>query len=284
MLSRALREPLLHFLGFALAIFLLYGLVDRSAEPEAGEIVVTSGKIEQLSGLFAKTWHRAPTAEELKGLIDEYVKEEIYYREGIVLGLDTDDTVIRRRLRQKMEFLADAAVSDLTPTDAELDAHLKAHSDRFRTEPLIAFQQVYLNPSKRGDGLANDAQAMLAELRANPETDPTTLGDQTLLPLALPPTGRASIEQTFGGGFTDELLKVPVKEWAGPISSSFGMHLVRVSARTDARNPVLAEVREAVVRDWTTARRKAFEQERLDSLLKRYRVKIESAAVEEPRS
>ncbi len=176
MLSRALRGPLLHFLGFALAIFLLYGLVDRSAKPGAGEIVVASGKIEQLSGLFPKTWHRAPTAQELKGLIDEYVKEEIYYREGIVLGLDTDDTVIRRRLRQKMEFLADAAVSDLTPTDTELDAHLKAHSDRFQIEPVMAFQQIYLNPSNRGDGLANDAQAMLAELRANPETDPTSLG------------------------------------------------------------------------------------------------------------
>lgn len=284
MLSRALREPLLHFLGFALAIFLLYGFVDRSVEPEAGEIVVTSGKIEQLSGLFAKTWHRAPTAHELKSLIDEYVKEEIYYREGMVLGLDTDDTVIRRRLRQKMEFLADAAVSDLTPTDTELDAHLKAHSDRFRIEPVMAFQQIYLNPSNRGDGLANDAQAILAQLRANPETDPTTLGDQTLLPVALPPTDRASIEQAFGGGFSDELLKVPVKEWAGPVSSSFGMHLVRVSARTDARSPVLAEVREAVVRDWTTAKRKAFEQERLDRLLKRYRVKIESAADVEPRS
>ncbi|OYW57395.1 MAG: hypothetical protein B7Y80_11650 [Hyphomicrobium sp. 32-62-53] len=284
MLSRALREPLLHFLGLALAIFLLYGLVDRSAEPEAREIVVTSGKIEQLSGLFAKTWHRAPTAQELKGLIDEYVKEEIYYREGMVLGLDTDDTVIRRRLRQKMEFLADAAISDLTPKDSELDVYLKAHSDRFRIEPVMAFQQIYFNPAKRGDGLADDAQAVLAQLRADPETDLATLGDQTLLPVALPPTGLASIGQTFGAGFADELLKVPVKEWAGPVSSSFGEHLVRVSARTDARSPVLAEVREAVVRDWTTARRKAFEQERLDSLLKRYRVKIESAADVEPRS
>jgi hypothetical protein len=284
MLSRALREPLFHFLGLALAIFLLYGLVDRSSEPEAGEIVVTSGKIEQLSGLFAKTWHRAPTAQELKGLIDEYVKEEIYYREGMVLGLDTDDTVIRRRLRQKMEFLADAAVSDLTPTDAVLDVHLKAHSDRFRIEPVMAFQQIYLNPANRGDGLAKDAQAMLAQLRANPETDLATLGDQTLLPVALPPTGLASIGQTFGAGFADELSKVPLKEWAGPVSSSFGVHLVRVSARTDARNPALAEVREAVVRDWTTAKRNAFEQERLDSLLKRYRVKIESVADVEPRS
>jgi len=284
MLSRVLREPLIHFLGLALAIFLLYGFVGRSPAPEAGEIVVTTGKIEQLSGLFAKTWHRLPTPQELKGLIDEYVKEEIYSREAIALGLDTDDTVIRRRLRQKMEFVTDAEVGALTPTDAELDAHLKAHADRFRIEPVMAFQQIYLNPASRGDGLASDAQAMLAQLRASPETDPTTLGDQTLLPLALPATGQASIEQTFGGGFADELSKVPVKEWTGPVTSSFGIHLVRVSDRTDARNPVLAEVCEAVARDWTTTKRKAFEQDRLDSLLKRYRVKIESVADAEPRS
>ncbi len=281
MLSRVLREPLIHFLGLAFAIFLLYGLVGRSAEPEAGEIVVTTGKIEQLSGLFAKTWHRDPTAQELKGLIDDYVKEEIYYREAMALGLDTDDTVIRRRLRQKMEFVADAEVGALTPTDAELDAHLKAHVDRFRIEPVMTFQHIFLNPEVRGSGLTSGAQAMLAQLRANPETDPATLGDQTLLPVALPPTGQMSIEQTFGAAFADRLAKVPVNEWTGPVSSSYGVHLVRVSDRTDARNPLLAEVRDAVAREWGNDKRKFLEQQRLEALLTRYRVTIEPLATTE---
>ena len=157
MLGRVLREPLTHFIGLALAIFLLYGVVNRSAEPKADEIVVTSAKIEQLGGLFTKTWQRPPSAQELKGLIDDYVKEEIYNREALLLGLDRDDTVIRRRLRQKMEFLVDAEVDAMTPTDAELEVYLKANADQFRIAPMMAFEQIYLSPEKRGDRIDADA-------------------------------------------------------------------------------------------------------------------------------
>ncbi len=281
MLKTLIKEPLVHFLVLGLAVFLLYGALNPSDKTSPDEIVITSARIEQLTGLYAKTWQRPPSAQELKGLIDDYVKEEIYYREAMALGLDTDDTVIRRRLRQKMEFVSDAEVGALTPTDAELDAHLKAHVDRFRIEPVMTFQHIFLNPAIRGVGLTSDAQAMLAQLRADPETDPATLGDQTLLPVALPPTGQMSIERTFGAAFADRLAKVPVNEWTGPVSSSYGVHLVRVSDRTDARNPLLAEVRDAVAREWGNDKRKFLEQQRLEALLTRYRVTIEPVATTE---
>ena len=277
MLGRVLREPLTHFTGLALAIFIFYGVVNRSAEPKVDEIIVTSAKVEQLGSLFTKTWQRPPSAQELKGLIDDYVKEEIYNREALLLGLDRDDTVIRRRLRQKMEFLVDAEVDALTPTDAELEMYLKANADQFRIAPMMAFEQIYLSPEKRGDRIDADAQAMLDEVRRNAQATPEKLGDQTLLPSTLPLAAKATINQTFGGAFADELQNQPEDQWSGPVASSYGLHVVRVTERKEGRNPVLSEVRDAVAREWSNAKRNALEGERIEALLKRYNVTIESS-------
>jgi hypothetical protein len=276
MLGRVLREPLTHFTGLALAIFIFYGVVNRSAEPKVDEIIVTSAKVEQLGSLFTKTWQRPPSAQELKGLIDDYVKEEIYNREALLLGLDKDDTVIRRRLRQKMEFLVDAEVDALTPTDAELEIYLKANADQFRIAPMMTFEQIYLSPAKRGDRIDADARGMLDQVRGNPQVDPARLGDQTLLPSMLSLAAKAMINQTFGGTFADELEKLPANQWSGPVPSSYGLHLVRVTERKEGRSPALSEVRDAVAREWSNTRRKALEAERIEALLKRYNVTMES--------
>ena len=270
------REPLLHFLALALAIFALYGALNRSEELTQDQIVVTAPKIEQLVSLYAKTWQRLPTAQELKGLVDDYVREEIYYREALLLGLDKDDTVIRRRLRQKMEFLTDVEVDAVSPTDADLDAYMKTNTDRFRIEPVLTFQQIYLDPGKRGAGVGQDAHAMLDSLRANAQPDPALLGDQTLLPSMMPLAARAVIGRTFGEAFAVELEKSPIDQWSGPIASSYGLHLVRIIERKEGRDPALSEVRDAVVREWSNARKKSLEQERVETLLKRYQVTIES--------
>jgi len=283
MLGRVLREPLTHFLGLALGIFLLYGAVNRSIESQADEIIVTSAKIEQLAGLFAKTWQRPPSERELKGLIDDYVKEEIYNREALLLGLDRDDTMIRRRLRQKMEFLVDAEVDAMAPTDAQLEVYLKSNADQFRIAPMMAFEQIYLSPIKRGDRISADAQEILDDVRGNAQSDPKKLGDQTLLPPTLPLVAKATINQTFGGTFADELEKLPENQWSGPVPSSYGLHLVRVSERKEGRNPALSEVRDAVAREWSNTRRKALEAERIEALLKRYNVTIETMDQGEPR-
>jgi hypothetical protein len=230
----------------------------------------------QLGGMCTKSWQRQASAQDLKGLIDDYVKEEIYNREALLLGLDKDDTVIRRRLRQKMEFLVDAEVDALTPTDAELEMYLKANADQFRIAPMMAFEQIYLSPAKRGVRIDADAQGMLNEVRENAQADPAKLGDQTLLPSTFPLAAKATITQTFGGTFADELETIPEQQWSGPVSSSYGLHLVRVTERRGGRNPVLSEVRDAVVREWSNAKRKALEAERIEALLKRYNVTIES--------
>jgi hypothetical protein len=276
MLKPLLKEPLLHFLLIALAIFAVHGLFGDDADEKTDNIVVTAPKIEQMATLFARTWHRSPTPEELKGLIDDHVKEEILVRQALELGLDKDDTVVRRRLRQKMEFLSAADAEELEATEAELQAYLTANPDLFRVDGMLAFQQVFLNPQRRGDTIDQDTASVLEALLADPAADPSQLGDPTLLPPGLPLSGKASIGQTFGGDFADELNKAPLGQWTGPITSTFGLHLVRVTERVPGKTPRLDEVRDAVAREWTNARRKELEDRRLAELLKGYQVTIES--------
>ena len=208
MLRRLLKEPLVHFLALALVIFAVYGVINTSEAEKPDRIVMTGPKIEQIAGLFAKAWQRPPTVAELKDLIDDYVKEEILVREALALRLDKDDTVIRRRLRLKMEFLSDAESEALSPTDAELEAYLRANPGKFEIDPMIAFRQIYLNPERRGDRLDQDAASILEVLRSGARPDPSALGDTTLLPSELPMTSKSSIGEMFGREFAEALGKV----------------------------------------------------------------------------
>jgi hypothetical protein len=278
MFGRLLREPLVHFLAFALIVFGAYHVLTPSGDGgKTGRIVVTSGKIEQIAARFAQVWQRPPTPEELKGLIDEEVKEEIYVREALALGLDKDDTVIRRRLRQKMELLSDAGADALSPTDAELEAYLKSHPETFAVDPAISFQQVFLNPQRQGIAIDQTAVNILNNLRTNPENDASTLGDPSLLPTEMPLTSLKSIGHMFGSEFADAIGKVKAGAWTGPFASGFGLHIVRVSERQEGRVPALSDVRDAVMREWGNEKRKELESDHLAALLKRYEVTVESA-------
>ena len=167
MLSKFLREPLVHFLAIGAILFALNGWIGRNREPESNRIVVTAGRIEHLAASFAQVWNRPPTAAELDGLIDDFVLEEILYREAIALGLDRDDTFVRRRLRQKMEFLNESAVPP--PTDADLEAYLTQHPATFRVGTLITFDQIYFSRDRRGEAAETDAVRTLVRLQREQE-------------------------------------------------------------------------------------------------------------------
>lgn len=276
MLKRILHEPLLHFTLAAVVIFVAYGLLAPSSERRTDDIVVSAPKIEQLAAVFAKTWQRPPSPEELKGLIDAYVKEEIDVREALALGLDQGDTVIRRRLQQKIQFMTDAGADAVAPSNADLQAYLDAHPDKFEIAAETGFEQVFLNPAQRGEAVGADAAVILAKLEADPALEPATLGDASLLPADMPPTDIASVGNTFGPQFAAAVSAAPAGRWIGPVPSSFGLHLVRVSEHRPGRLPSLGGVRDLVAREFANERREAFEKERLDELLTRYRVVIEA--------
>jgi hypothetical protein len=275
-MKQILKEPLLHFLLLGAAVFLVYGLVSKRSNAEPGKIVVTKGQVEHLATGFAKTWQRSPTDAELKGLIDDWVREEIATREAIALGLDKDDTVIRRRLRQKLDFVSDGIATQTEPTDADLNAYLKSHPEAFRIEPKFTFSQVYFDPVKHGDNLARDTAQALAQLKqAGGKTDISALGDSFLLERTFQSTSSKEIAKQFGEQFTAELGKLTPGQWQGPIESGYGVHLVLVSERAQGSMPALADVRDVVVREWANARRLEGNERFYQELLKRYTVTIE---------
>jgi len=201
-MKRLIKEPLLHFLVLGIALFVTHGFVSKRNTAEPGQIVVTQGTIENLAITFSRAWKRPPTDEDLAGLVQDYVREEVYYREALAMGLDRDDTIIRRRLRQKLEFVTDDITALAEPTDAELADYLKSHLENFRVEQRFTFSQVYLSPDKHGDRLDQDTAQLLMRLRQEGrDTDVSKLGDSFLLERRFEDTPGSEIGKQFGDKF-----------------------------------------------------------------------------------
>jgi hypothetical protein len=208
--------------------------------------------------------------------VDQYVREEVFSREAIKLGLEQNDTVIRRRLQQKMEFIAEDLASRSEPTEADLAAYLAEHPDAFRQDRQLTFRHVYLNPEERGDQLDADVAKLLADLQtAGAQADISTLGDPTLLERAFRNESQRRVEADFGAEFSTTLASLPLGEWTGPVPSAFGIHLVLVEERTEGRIATLDEVRPQVRREWDNARRLETNAKFLETLLEQYEVAIE---------
>ncbi len=269
---RVLREPLVHFLLLGGVLFLIFGLRNQAGTIRSDQqIVVSVGRIEQLATVFGKTWQRPPTSDELKGLIDDFVLEEVYYRQALAMGIDRDDTIIRRRLRQKLEFLTDDVFSLIEPTDEELAAYLADNQEKFRVSPTYTFRQVYVNPERHGDNTDAYVAEQLELLRSGKAHG----GGASLLPESFDQVSRQTVDGTFGAGFSGKLDKLTVGGWQGPVVSGLGIHLIYLEARTEGRLPELAEIRSVVQREWSNAQRVANRRKMNDRLLEDYEVIIE---------
>ena len=275
-IGRLLREPLVHFLVLGGLLFAFFAWKGGGAGPGSTRIAITPGLVEHLASGFAKTWQRPPTDAEIKGLIDEQVKEEIATREAVAMGLDRDDTIIRRRLRQKLEFLAEDTIDLAPPTDAELQAWLDAHPADFRVEAAVAFRQVYVNPDRHGASAETEARAILARLVAAGEAAAIdTAGDPLMLPHEVERSRRTDVARQFGDEFADAILKIEPGRWAGPLRSGYGLHLVFVREREEGRQLTLVEARPQVEREFTSDRRRRQLDAMYEGLLDRYQVVIE---------
>jgi hypothetical protein len=275
-MKKILHEPLLHFLLLGATTFAAYGFLSKPASDEPGKIVITSGEVASMVVGFTRTWQRPPTSEETEGLIQDRVREEVYCREAIALGLDKDDMVIRRRLRQKMEFVTDGVVAQAQPNDDELNAYLKEHASAFRIQRQYTFSHVYLNPERRGENLSRDTAHLLAQLRqVGGKVDVEALGDSFLLEHTFAAMPGSEVRKQFGEKFAAKLDELTPGSWQGPVESGYGVHLVLISERTEGRMPELAEVRDSVSREWVNARRLEANEKYFQDLLKHYAVTVE---------
>jgi hypothetical protein len=270
-----LREPLFQFLVLGAALFGLFHLVDGKKTETPDRIVISSARIANLADGFARTWRRPPGTEELQGLVDDYIRDEVFYREGRAAGLDRDDVIIRRRVRQKMEFFADDA-SVPEPSEAQLAAYLGANPERFRTEDHLTFHQVFLSAARRAATIDRDSQQVADTLaHAGAAVDTTSLGDPFLLGEEFQAMSQSELTSVFGDGFAKHISVMDQGRWEGPIPSSFGQHFIYISERIQGVLPPLDAVRPAVRREWSNARQLEAQQKLYASLRERYEIVVE---------
>jgi hypothetical protein len=272
-MRRWLREPLLHFFVLGVALFALYSWLHRGVLATPNEIFVSRGQVSSLQAQFERVWQRPATAVEIQHLVDNWVREEIFYREGLAMGLDRDDPVVRRRVGQKIQFIIES-VAPAAPTTAELLAWLEAHAADYAIEPVYSLRQVYFDPQRHGASLERD----IARARRDLASGANNPGDNTLLPLEMQEAPRSEVERAFGAEFASALKDLPVASWQGPVQSGFGLHLVLLSGKKVGQVPPLEQVRAEVERDLLKVRAEQANEAVYEKLRANYRVLVESAA------
>lgn len=279
-LAKFLRDPLFHFLVAGALIYTGFALIsgpEPASNTTSKQIVVTQGEIDWLSAQWTAKWGRDPTTNELKNLIDAHVKEMVFYREALELGLDEEDVVIRRRLGQKLEFLSADLLEPNPPTEEELRAYFQVNAENYRLDDRITMTQIFFDPDERGDQTVEDAKAVLADLQASPDAprDLRTLGDRFLLPNYFAQTSRREIARQFGSGFADPVFELEPRVWHGPVLSGYGTHLVYIHDFAAEPDPVFEEVSGQVASDWLNEKREELNKAFTEQLIDLYEVTIE---------
>lgn len=280
MLNKWLHEPLLHFLLIGAVLFVVYEL-QNDGRIDNNRIVIGEAEINHLLALWQKKRQRLPTQEELQGLIDQQVREEIMYREALAMGLDQNDPVVRRRLAQKVEFISSDLAALVEPADSELEAYLAKHSEKFELPARINFTQVYINPDKHGADTEDHAKHLLTKLmqtHVDTEAGISSIGDPIMLDQQYEQMSEHGVSRLFGNDFADKLFTLPVGNWQGPVNSGYGLHLVWIDSKTPARQRELAEVHDKVRNEWLAQQRRIMDRSFYQGLRERYEVIVKTPA------
>jgi hypothetical protein len=274
--SKLLREPLIHFLLIGAALFLIFRIGGGQKSQSPDEIVVTQGVIESLVMSWEKTWQRPPMPKEMEGLVESYIKQEVLYREALAMGLEKNDTIVKRRLGQKMTFLFEDVADMSQVTDEQLTQYLAENEETYRIDAQFTFSHAYLNPDKRKESLEEDAKLLLAELQGSQGAGGAAqYGDSLLLPYSFESLPARDVDRQFGTGFAAQLSELQTGAWTGPVRSGFGVHFIFIEERIESRVPDLDEVRDAVERDLVAQRRREANEKIYQRLRDRYTVTIE---------
>lgn len=278
---RWLHEPLVHFLLIGAGLFLLHDWIAEPLPLGDRPIVITRADLDRLDATWLRRTGRPPSNRERQAELQRYIRDEVLYRESLAMGLDRDDLVVRRRLIQKMEFLFSDLSAVPDPTEAELRAWWEENAAALTEPARLSFVQIHLDPDRRGPSADRRASLLLDRLRREPEMAWEGLGDSSLLPHRLRGRHHSEVAAEFGERFASRLLTLPVGRWEGPVRSAFGLHLVRITDRREARLPPLVEIRDRVAHDWRRAREREANEAFYQSVRKRYDIVLEDVGVED---
>jgi hypothetical protein len=278
-MKRWLSEPIVHFLVLGALLFGGYAWLHRgessNRDDGAGPARITAKEIAFLTQAWRRMQQREPTREELQALVAGYLKEELLGREARAMGLELNDPIIRRRLAQKVEFIVNDTSRLTTPTDDDLDRFYQANIESFQTPARVSFTQVFFNPETRRDAMA-DAKAALSALSSGTAAA-GDIGD----PFPIDAEVRDGIMQTvagqFGDKFANAVFALKPGAWHGPIASSFGLHLVRVTEAKPMRQPEFSEVEPQVRERWRAEHEREANEQYYEGLLKKYGVVVDDS-------
>jgi hypothetical protein len=265
-------DPLVHFLliGAALFAFLTWYGGERN-DPQ--RIVISAERVRAARESARLVQGREPTQAELEQIVAPLIREEVYYREALALGLDVDDDEVRRRLAEKMQYLTEDLADPEPASERELEEFFASAPERFLIPALVTFEQVFLSPSQRGESLAGDVADALERLRNG--AAPAEVGDRTPLQERFDAAPRERIQVLFGEALTDAVFSLSPGEWVGPFESDFGLHLVRVLERSEPRQPAFVEVREQAAEVFAAERRNAANAAEFEEMRARYDIVVD---------
>lgn len=260
-------------LGLLLGVALLIAKGPATSGDEARRVVVTANDLAQLRVAFMRTWQREPTDVELRGELESFIREEVLYREAIARGYDRDDTVVRRAMQRKMEFLGQSQAAE-PPSDEEVQAYFALRQEKYRSPAVISFSHVYFNPDTRKGGAERAAIEALAEIRrADPDAAGLAgWGDPVMLQSFYPDQTEPAVAATFGEAFATSVLDLPVGRWEGPVRSGYGIHLVRITRLQESRIPEWSEVRSRVATDMQYEAGNAAKEQLFQEIAQQYQV------------
>ncbi len=272
MLKAAFKEPLLHFIIIALLFFVAYQQLNP-AEDTGFTITVSEGRQQLLKNQFTERWKREPLPRELQNSAQLYAINEMYLREAKALGMDQGDTVIDRRLKQKMDYMLEDIAATKQPSEQEIEAFYQANADRYMSPVIVSFTQIYLSM----DRADVEMEQRLADNKALLDQGKIPQGDQTLLPKTITQQPTFQIERRFGKQFTEAINGLPINQWQGPVPSGLGLHYVLVTDKTPATLQPLATVKQTVIQDLQYQNRLALVKSFEEKLQEKYTVVIKQA-------
>jgi PPIC-type PPIASE domain len=275
---RLLKDPLLHFVVAGAVLFAGYILINwgESSTPSTDPVHIGEGEVRWLKETFANQWQRTPTDEELRGLVAGFLEEKLFAREAKSLGLDHNDTIVRRRLAQKLAFLVDDTSRIVQPTEKELRLLYNTSAESFRVEARVSFTQVFFSPERRQHA-ETDAKAALMSISTTGGDDPTTMGDSTLLETEFHDVDAQTVSNMFGAEFAQTVFSLEPRTWAGPVKSGYGVHLVLVKDSRPSTVPPFEEVRPQVLEEWQRQRESQTKEIYLGKLREKYGVVIDDS-------
>jgi hypothetical protein len=271
-LKTLLREPLVLFILIGSVLYLLQALVLNNDPSARKQIIVTSDQLKQLESGFFNTWMRPPLQNELEGLLADHIKNEVFYREALAMGLEENDQVIRNRLRQKLELLMDNMASVNVPSQQMLETYLQENADYFKKDYQVSFIQVFVNPELHSDPQIV-AENLLDQLQDGASSE--DLGDRTLMGYAFPDYSQTDVGRRFGSDFARQVAQVEHGVWSGPLHSAVGVHLIRIDHFEEGTLPELSEIRSNVEREWMARQKSELKLAAYEKLLEGYDVQIQ---------